>query len=93
MNVVIWAVSIALIALFALSAVGHACCIARFLVKGTHFSSLPLLGGILGGVGFLLTPYPTLRHLWWLPSILDYGSVPWLLSGCVVLVRKRLRRK
>ena len=51
MNVT-WAISTVLIAMFGLIAVGHACCLVRFLVKGTNFSVVPLVGGILGGAGF-----------------------------------------
>ena len=86
------AISIVLIAMFALIAVGHGCCLVRFLVKGTNFSVVPFLGGILGGAGFFLAPSLALRHLWWLPSLLDYGSVPSLVSWIVVLVRKGLHR-
>jgi hypothetical protein len=85
-------ISILLIAIFGLIAFGHICCLVRFLVKGTTFSVVPLVGGILGGVGFFLAPYATLRHFWWLPSILDYGSVPSLVSLSVALVRKQLQR-
>ena len=91
MNVT-WAISTVLIAMFGLIAVGHACCLVRFLVKGTNFSVVPLVGGILGGAGFFLAPNPALRHLWWLPSLLDYGSVPSLVSWILILVRKRLHR-
>ena len=87
-----WAISIALITMFALTAIGHGLCLIRFLVKGTHFSVVPFLGGILGGVGFFLAPNPTMHHLWWLPAIVDFGSVPSVVAAIVVLVKKGLQR-
>jgi hypothetical protein len=87
-----WAISIVLIAVFALIAIGHACCLVRFLVKGTRFSVVPFLGGILGGAGLFLAPNPALRSLWWVPSLLDYGSLPSLISWFFVLLRKGSHR-
>jgi hypothetical protein len=89
MNIAL-AISIVLLAIFALITVAYCCCLVRFLVKGTNFSVIPFLGGILGGAGFLLAPNPALRHLWWLPLILDYGSLPSLAWALLVLVRKHL---
>jgi len=92
MNIGWWAISIVLVAIFTLITVANCFCLVRFVLKGTNFSVIPFLGGILGGAGFFLAPSPTLRHLWWLPSILDYGSVPSLVAGIVVLVKKGLQR-
>lgn len=76
--------SLVLLAVFALLAFGHADCLMRFVSKGANFSAVPFVGGIAGGLGVLLSTYPNLHHLWWLPSILDYGSIPcaalWLFS-------------
>jgi hypothetical protein len=92
MNAIIWIVSIASVATFVLIAAGHCFCMIRFFVKGTNFSVVPFLGGILGGAGFFLAPNPASRHLWWLPFFLDLGSVPSLMWSILLLVKKRLQR-
>ena len=52
-------------------------------------SWVPLFGGIAGAVGLYLLPIPAAAHYWWLPLVLDWGSLPglthaavwWLLRG------------
>ena len=92
MSTVMSVISIALIAAFTLINVASYCCVVRFLVSGTNFSAVPFLEGILGSLGCLLSSHPTLRHLWWLPLILDYGSAPFLAFSMLLLVKKGLQR-
>jgi hypothetical protein len=80
-----WLLSGVLIAVFAMVAFGHAYCVIRYLTKRTAFSVVPLLGGVLGAVGFYLAPDATLQRFWWLPLLIDYGSFPslaaWAYAG------------
>lgn len=46
------------------------------LVKRKHESWIPLIGGALGCVGCLLSPYAVLNRYWWVPLLLDWGCVP-----------------
>jgi hypothetical protein len=92
MSSLISLISIALIAAFVLLNIASYGCIFRFLIDGTNFSAIPLLGGILGSIGFFLSVSPALRQRWWLPLILDYGSVPCLVCWMVVLAKKGLQR-
>lgn len=39
-------------------------------------SWIPLLGGLSGTVGLLILPVIAIKHFWWLPLILDWGSFP-----------------
>ena len=84
-----WPLAGLLIMLFGLFAFGHAYCLIRYLVNRTPFSVVPFLGGILGAIGFWLDPEPMLQHLWWMPPLLDYGSVPSLVSWFIALIRHR----
>ena len=79
-------ISAGLIAIFALIAYGHGYCLIRRIRKGTNFSTIPFLGGILGCIGFIHSSSSVLNHVWWLPLILDFGSIPWLLSSVFMLI-------
>jgi hypothetical protein len=85
-------VSTVLIATFCLIAFANGYCLVRFLASRTGFSVVPFMGGILGCAGFLLSRSLALRHLWWLPLILDFGCLPSLVGWALVLTKKGLRR-
>lgn len=60
----------------------------RGILLKEHHSFLPVLGGLLLAAGILLTPY---WKLWWLAFIIDFGSLPWILSCLVVWLQRRVR--
>lgn len=41
-------------------------------------SWIPVLGGLSAAVGLLTLPLASLSMLWWLPFLLDWGSIPGL---------------
>jgi len=41
-------------------------------------SWLPLIGGLAGAVGVYMLPLPWARTFWWIPLLLDWGSIPGL---------------
>jgi hypothetical protein len=51
-----------------------------------HNSWVPLIGGVSGILGALVSPVETIRHLWWLPLLLDFGCIPGFLYTLVVLL-------
>ena len=51
------------------------------------FSCIPLLGGVLGCVGFLLLP--RLRLFAFVPLLVDVGCLPMLLASLVHLLRRK----
>ncbi|REK09016.1 MAG: hypothetical protein DWQ37_19335 [Planctomycetota bacterium] len=61
----------------------HACVTKR------SFSSLPILGGLLGALAFLA--FETLRPFWWVPLVADIGCVPVLALTLLYLTTRRLR--
>lgn len=75
-----WILASVLIGFFGLIAVGHAYCLIRYFTKHVRFSVVPLLGGVLGALGFYVAPAVALQKLWWLPLLIDYGSVPSVIS-------------
>ena len=46
--------------------------------KGRGGSFVPLIGGLSGAIGFALTP--RLQHLWWIPPLIEPGTVAGLLA-------------
>lgn len=62
--------------------------------KREKFQSLiPFVGGIVGTIGFLLLPMSQLRHIWWVPLIMDLGCGPMLVAIIIDQIRKRLRTR
>lgn len=39
-------------------------------------SPVPLVGGLAGAVAMLTSPWEGTSSLWWLPFLLDWGSIP-----------------
>jgi hypothetical protein len=39
-------------------------------------SWIPLVGGVSGAIGILLLPLSDVHKWWWLPLVLDWGSLP-----------------
>ena len=55
-------------------------------------SWIPLLGGTLAAIGFLMVPNPRLHRLWWLGLVLDWGSAPGLVYTGVWHLRRILKK-
>ena len=79
------------VTLGAILVVGNYVGIAHARRKHVGFSCIPILGGLLGGTGFLLLPRLKLFAL--IPPLVDIGCVPMLFALLVHLVRHVLRRK
>jgi hypothetical protein len=50
--------------------------VASYLRHRRHVSAIPLLGGLAGIGACFLLPIPCVRSFWWVPLIIDYGSLP-----------------
>jgi hypothetical protein len=61
------------------------------IFRGKHSSWVPLVGGLFGVLGVRFLPITRLRSYWWLPLILDYGSLPGLLYTAWFLAFRRHR--
>ena len=49
---------------------------------GSGYSMAPLIGGLIGTIGCLISPSATIRTFWWIPPIIDPGCV--LLFSLVI---------
>lgn len=63
----------------------------RHVCKKKSPSWIPLLGGVSGVMCCLILPVPSLKAVWWIPLILDLGSVPGLVYTIFFLLRRRMR--
>lgn len=66
------AIAVGLIGIFGLLALLNLSCLVSTYVTRKHSSTVPLIGGVSGCIGFLLSP--NLRVYAWLPLILDVGT-------------------
>ena len=79
-----WIVGLSLLALSLYVALGHAWVFWRRFVRNEGVPSwVPLLAGIIGALGLCALPIPGARLWWWLPFLLDYGSLPGLFYSVV----------
>ena len=87
MQIARWCISAPLIALSLLIGLGQWWAIywipKQLNAQGQSrsYSMIPLVGGVLGVIGCLVSPLPNVSQLWWLPLIIDPGCA--LLFGCV----------
>lgn len=58
--------------------------------KGKSKSVIPVVGGIALMLGFYLSDIDSLKRYFWLPFILDVGSLPTLLMFAWRLTKKRM---
>lgn len=73
--------AVSLLLLFALLCVSHlVIAYQRIIKRAPGWSAVPLVNVVIGVVAFRLLPDESLRALWWLPLLLDWGGVPLLLE-------------
>ncbi len=46
-------------------------------------SWIPLLAGCFGAAALFLLPIPGVKHWWWLPFLLDWGSLPGIIHTLI----------
>jgi len=51
-----------------------------YVKKQNAGSWIPLIGGTFGVIAFLISPISGLQKYWWLPLIIDMGSLPGMLQ-------------
>lgn len=56
-----------------------------------NVSAIPLVGGLLAAFGCAISPWPVVKAAWWVPLILDYGSVPLLLSTVIFVAGQLIK--
>jgi len=79
-----WILGLVLATLFLFLAGAHATIVWNGLVRRRHTpSAVPLFVGLFGVAAAWVLPVPGLSCWWWLPLILDYGSVPLLVHTAI----------
>ena len=92
MHLATWIVGSFLGIVFIVLAVGNGLAVANYFVHKKHVSAIPVLGGAAGLVACFLLPIEGVRPLWWLPLIVDYGSVPLIVNFFVSRIVASMRR-
>lgn len=63
------------------------------VVRGSAVSQVPLVNGLIGGLGFWLYPDPAVARCWWLAFVIDWGCLPllveWIVYGAWIGRRRR----
>jgi len=87
-----WAVGGALLLMFAWVAALNASVLWIWYVQKRKAPSwIPLLSGVAGAIGVWVLPLASIHPCWWLPLVLDWGSVPGITHALVyhLVVRRR----
>ena len=72
-----WLLGISLITGFLFLAAINAAVVWRGLIKKEKTGSwVPLVGGLFGAVGTANIPVESLQEWWWVPLVVDPGSIP-----------------
>jgi hypothetical protein len=59
--------------------------VLAYVIRKQGSSKVPLLGGGFLAVSMAVWPQDSVRHLWWLPLLLDWGCVP-LFVNCAIFL-------
>ena len=90
--ITMWWVSLIFLSLFAFCAVINlVIAINNYLLGKKWVSMVPLVGGVAGVVGCLTFPSGKLFFYWWVPLLLDYGSIPITAHTLVFILTHYLR--
>ena len=71
-----WILGLAFAAGFLLFALVNVWITIRYSFSRKHISAIPFLGGISGVLACMILPDGRLWNLWWVPLVLDLGSLP-----------------
>ncbi|MFN7935382.1 MAG: hypothetical protein U0R19_18785 [Bryobacteraceae bacterium] len=81
-----------LVAIFALVSAGNLAIVYRWLVLKVHGSLVPLIGGVAGAAACILLPVDWLRRWWFVPLLVDPGSLPLMSITAVFAVGQLFKR-
>lgn len=88
-----WFLFFVLSALCVWVVVGNAATVLAAWFAKRGGSLAPLIGGLSGMLALLIAPIPGWRAWWWVPLVLDLGSLPLLLAclpaACAWIVQRR----
>lgn len=91
MHILSWIVGLVLSLAFLVLTVANAWSVGTYMFSKRHISAIPLLGGVAGLAAAFVLPIEDIRSFWWLPLVVDYGSIPMLVAFIVSRVGAALR--
>lgn len=78
-------------ALFLLIAIGNMRIMALWCARRERASLVPLIGGVAGALAFLTLSIAQLSGRWWLPLLLDIGTLPLVALTSVLFLRRAVQ--
>ena len=63
------------------------------LLGRKHRSMIPFVGGFIGMLAVLILSVEHFKYYWWIPFVLDMGSVPLLVRTILFFLLGKHRRK
>lgn len=73
--ILLWILSTTMIALGLVLGLCQWLAMIQVTRQGKGYSFVPLLAGLMGSVGCLISPSPAMKTMWWLPLFVDPGCV------------------
>ncbi len=89
----LWVFAVPLFLVFAWIAFSNLWIILRFYLYGKRGSMFPLIGGLMGVFGICFAPSDTLKHYWWVPLVLDPGSLFMILYTIMFVVTGKYKKR
>lgn len=80
-------------AIFLLLSIGNTAILIANFRDGKHRSLFGIAGGICGMLACLVCPFRWVKDLWWVPLILDPGSLPMIVWAQIRDARERTRQR
>lgn len=74
--------------IFLAASIGNVLLVVRYKATGRRASLVPMVGGIFGVMAMLLAPWPEFRSWFWIPLVVDIGSLPLLVTATLSWCRR-----
>jgi hypothetical protein len=79
-----WVIAALLFALFIWLATMNAMVFWNTFIHRKKTSSwIPIIGGIFGMLSLIIVPIASAKRWWWLPLVVDWGSIPGILVSII----------
>ena len=89
----LWVTAIPLFLVFLWISLSNLWMILRFYLYKKRGSTVPLIGGLFGFFAICFAPSDTLKHYWWIPFVLDPGSLLLLIDTIVLVVTGKYKKR
>ena len=59
-----------------------------YVLRRPSGSWVPFVGGLAGALGLLIVPVAAFHEYWWVPLVIDWGSIPGTLFTILFYLRR-----